>query len=319
MGLPKFFRLKLGVTGLLVAAGALTAAASIAGLAGRYWWVLDLASHFRVQYFIVLAIVAAALCVMQAYRTAIVFALVALVNLALVLPLYTGTTRSAATPDRSFRVMLINVYRHNKDHAAVLDTITKHNPDFVIAEEVNQRWMTVLHTLGEHYPHVVSQPREDNFGIALLSKYPIVDANVIKVGSIGLPTILAQFDVKGDRFLLLGTHAVPPVNSEYAKLRNEHLAAIPEIVSALEAPVLLLGDLNVSPWSYHFRQLIQHSGLRDGSQGRGVQPTWPTHMLPLLIPIDHCLHSPGIDVIDKTIGKHVGSDHYPVVVDFAPS
>jgi endonuclease/exonuclease/phosphatase (EEP) superfamily protein YafD len=318
MGLPKFFQLKLSIIGLLTAAGAVAAAASIAGFGGRYWWRFDQASHFRVQYFIALAIVAAALCVVRAYRTAVLFALVAVVNLALVIPLYTGAIRSPATSDRSLRAMLINVYRGNRDHAAVLDTIDRHNPDFVIAEEVNQRWMQVFRTLREHYPHVVSQPREDNFGIVLLSKHPIVESSVINVGRIGLPTILARFDVKGDEFFLLGTHAVPPVSSKYARLRNEHLAAIPEIVAALDAPVLLLGDLNVSPWSFHFRRLIRDSGLRDGSQGRGVQPTWPTHMLPLLIPIDHCLHSPGIDLVDKTVAAHVGSDHYPVVVDFAP-
>lgn len=319
MDSPKFFQLKLSVTGLLVAAGTVAATASIGGLAGRYWWFLDLASHFPVQYFFVLALVAAALCVVKAYRIAVVFALVALVNLALVLPLYAGVRRSAGEPGQSFRVMLINVYRKNADHGAVLDIIDRYDPDFVIAEEVNQRWMEVFRTLDPRYPHGVSQPREDNFGIALLSKHSITDANVIRIGNIGLPTIVARFDVKGGGFYLVGTHAVPPVGADEARLRDEHLAAIPAIVTALEAPVLLLGDLNVSPWSFHFRRLIRDSGLRDGSQGRGVQPTWPTHMLPLLIPIDHCLHSPEIDVIGKTVGAHVGSDHYPVVVDFAPS
>lgn len=315
----EFFRLRLGVKGLFAATGTAAAAASIGGLAGRYWWFLDLASHFRVQYFIVLTIVAAALCILRAYRMAAVFAAVAVVNLALVLPLYVGATRAAAPRVHSLRAMLINVHTSNTDHAAVVESINTYNPDFVIVQEVNERWMEVLETLVHHYPYFVGHPREDNFGIALLSKHPFIDAEVITIGSIRLPSILARFDVLGDRFFLLGTHALPPVSSEYARLRNEHLAAIPEIVTALDAPTLLLGDLNVSPWSSHFRQLIRDSGLLDGSQGRGVQPTWPTHLVPLLIPIDHCLHSPGIDVLDKTVGTHVGSDHYPVVVDFAPS
>ncbi len=137
------------------------------------------------------------------------------------------------------------------------------------------------------------------------------------MGSIGLPSILAEFDLRGNRFFLIGTHAVPPTSSEYAAMRNKHLSAISEIVARLDAPVLLLGDLNVSPWSYHFGQLIRESGLRDGSRGHGIQPTWPVHMFPLLIPIDHCLYSPGIDIVNKMVGAHVGSDHYPVIVDFA--
>ena len=37
----------------------------------------------------------------------------------------------------------------------------------------------------------------------------------------------------------------------------------------------------------------------------------------LLIPIDHCLYGSGLHVNAKKIGPNVGSDHYPVVVDFS--
>ncbi|MBU4198871.1 MAG: hypothetical protein KKG09_02950 [Verrucomicrobia bacterium] len=74
--------------------------------------------------------------------------------------------------------------------------------------------------------------------------------------------------------------------------------------------------MNVSPWSSHFRRLLRESGLQDSAQGRGVQPTWPTFSPLLLIPIDHCLHSPQIAIFKKQAGPSVGSDHYPVIVDF---
>lgn len=316
MGSWGFTRLRPGIIGLSAVIGSVAAAATFGGLAGRYWWLLDLASHFRAQYLIVLALVVVTLCAARAYRLAILFAVVALVNLALIAPLYAGATHSPAGRDGSLRAMLINVHTANRDHAAVIDSIDLHDPDIVVAEEVNRRWMQAFQTLGTRYPHVLSKPRDDNFGIALFSKHPFTGARLIDVGSIGLPSILVRFEVQGRRFYLLGTHAVPPVSSEYSRMRNEHLAAIPGIVTALDAPVLLLGDLNASPWSFHFRRLLRDSGLRDGSRGRGIQPTWPTHMLPLLIPIDHCLHSPGIDVVGKKIGAHIGSDHYPVIVDF---
>ena len=101
-----------------------------------------------------------------------------------------------------------------------------------------------------------------------------------------------------------------------SRLRDSQLGAIPAVLEELDAPVLLLGDLNASPWSYPFRHLLRDSGLRDGSLGKGFQPTWPAWMFLLWIPIDHCLYSTGIQVIDKRIGGHVGSDHYPVVVEF---
>jgi endonuclease/exonuclease/phosphatase (EEP) superfamily protein YafD len=310
--------LKLSVTGLLAAMGAIVAVASFCGLAGRYAWLLDLASHFRVQYCIVLGVAAVGLGVVQRYKIAIFFGVVALFNLALLIPFYVGADHADAEQDQSLRAFLVNVHTSNRDHAAVLDSIDRYDPDFVVAEEVNQRWLSVLETLNQRYPYVVSRPRGDNFGIVLLSKHPFVDSRVVSLSALGIPSILAEFELQGKRFHLLATHTLPPVSPEYARFRNEHLEAIPQAVAGLDAPVLLLGDLNVTPWSHFFRRLLRDSGLRNASRGRGIQPTWPTFRRVLLIPIDHCLHSPEIAVIDKRVGSHLGSDHYPVIVDFVP-
>ena len=55
---PDFFRLSIRLWGLITAAGAVTGAASILGFFGAYNWFLDLCSHFRVQYFLGLSVVA---------------------------------------------------------------------------------------------------------------------------------------------------------------------------------------------------------------------------------------------------------------------
>jgi endonuclease/exonuclease/phosphatase (EEP) superfamily protein YafD len=39
----------------------------------------------------------------------------------------------------------------------------------------------------------------------------------------------------------------------------------------------------------------------------------------LRIPIDHCLVSPSVAIVDRRVGPPVGSDHLPVFVDFAIS
>jgi endonuclease/exonuclease/phosphatase (EEP) superfamily protein YafD len=130
---------------------------------------------------------------------------------------------------------------------------------------------------------------------------------------------LAEIDRPQGTFTLIGTHAVPPASAENTRLGDEHLSHIPEIVRAAKSPVLLLGDLNATPWCSTFQQLVRESGLRDSSRGRGVQPTWPSFMPLLWIPIDHCLYGPGIKVTNKRVGPKIGSDHYPVVVDFGLS
>ena len=71
-----------------------------------------------------------------------------------------------------------------------------------------------------------------------------------------------------------------------------------------------------SPWGAHFRRLVHDSGLRDSAQGRGVHPSWPAIDPLLRIPIDHCLLSPCIGLVDRRVGPDIGSDHYPLIVDF---
>ena len=51
-------------------------------------------------------------------------------------------------------------------------------------------------------------------------------------------------------------------------------------------------------------------------KGYGFQPSWPANNRLLRIPIDHVLHSPEIVIHDRVIGSTVGSDHFPVLVDF---
>jgi endonuclease/exonuclease/phosphatase (EEP) superfamily protein YafD len=152
--------------------------------------------------------------------------------------------------------------------------------------------------------------------IALYSRLPLSRAKIVYIGAAGVPSVIAEVEVAGERATVISTHPLPPAGSSYSRWRNDQLEKIPEFVGNATSPVLLLGDLNVTPWSHHFRRLLKRTGLRDASQGRGVQPTWPTHNRLLRIPIDHCLHSPEIVVVQKEIGPHVGSDHFPVIVDF---
>jgi endonuclease/exonuclease/phosphatase (EEP) superfamily protein YafD len=80
-------------------------------------------------------------------------------------------------------------------------------------------------------------------------------------------------------------------------------------------PTLVLGDLNVTPWSPHFRALLREGRLADSARGFGWQASWPAYSLPLRIAIDHCLVSAEFTVLRRRLGPHVGSDHLPVFVE----
>jgi endonuclease/exonuclease/phosphatase (EEP) superfamily protein YafD len=114
---------------------------------------------------------------------------------------------------------------------------------------------------------------------------------------------------------LIVSHPLPPGSAEYSRLRNDQLRALAAKVRESNVPTIVLGDLNATPWSPYFRELLRASGLRNTSQGRGLYGSWPAGLPIGRIPLDHCLVSPSLHVMDKQLGPQVGSDHLPVVID----
>lgn len=191
------------------------------------------------------------------------------------------------------------------------------DPDVIVLEEVDKTWLDRLAPVLGRYPHAHVHPRPDNFGIALFSRLPLKAKETLWLGGSGLPSILARVEGPDGEFRLLATHPMPPGGRYHTARRDRQLAALPEVVAADGSPLLLLGDLNTTPWGASYRALLAETGLVDSLQGRGPQASWPARLGWFGIPIDHCLHSEGIVVLDRRIGPDVDSDHLPVIVDFA--
>ena len=133
----------------------------------------------------------------------------------------------------------------------------------------------------------------------------------------GGPSVLAEAYLPQGTVSIIGTHPVPPLSRSFAERRNLHLAELTEAVLKQPHPVLLIGDLNTTPWSSNFQDLIEASELRNSMKGFGYQPSWPVGKPFLKIPIDHVLHAPEIIVHNRAVLGDVGSDHFPVIVDFS--
>jgi endonuclease/exonuclease/phosphatase (EEP) superfamily protein YafD len=211
--------------------------------------------------------------------------------------------------------MLLNVNTRLGDANRVKEVILNANPDILVLEEISSQWMSDLAWLTNSHPYSITQPREDNFGIGLFSKLPLAESEIAYIGNAGVPSIRTTVSTGRTNLRVIATHPLPPGGREYSQWRNEQLDCLPNYIRP-SLPVFLLGDLNVTPWNYLFRKLLKRTGLKDSSQGFGVQPTWPNYNPLLRIPIDHCLHSQDINIVDRTIESDVSSDHYPIIVDF---
>ncbi len=312
-----FFRPGLQFSGLLTAAGAVACASTVAGFFGAFFWLADLFAHFRVQYLLGLTVLGLLLLPAGRRKIASIFLFFAAVNLALLLPLYfSGQSPPPAQDGSSFRVMLLNVNRTDGDPQRVNKVVRETAPDILVLEEISRQWRSDLAELFRSYPYTLVRPRADNFGIALFSTFPLIKQNIISPGNTALPSILAVVRIQERDVQLIATHPMPPIGPELSRLRNDQLDQLPQYVDS-SLPVILLGDLNISPWSPHFSRLLQRTRLRNSMLGFGVQATWPSANPLLRIPLDHVLHSNHIVILNRTVGPNAGSDHLPVIVDCA--
>jgi endonuclease/exonuclease/phosphatase (EEP) superfamily protein YafD len=301
---------------LILSGTVVVCALTAIGCLGRVWWILDLAVNFRVQYLGCLSLAGLLFLAGKRWRCVAVCGVFALVNFVEILPSFVKPGDRPGPSPASITLLLANVNSQNKEYHKVRELIDSTDPDIVVILEATSTWMKELSPFEKKYPHVVSRPREDNFGIALLSRFAFQESEVLELGDAGFPSAMVRFETGGWEVTVIATHPFPPLGSVRSGYRNRQLEAVAKYVRSVERPVVLVGDLNTTPWSPHFKRLLRRTGLRDSRRGQGIQGTW--RGLPLIrLPLDHVLHSRDIATLRREVGPAIGSDHLPVIVELA--
>jgi endonuclease/exonuclease/phosphatase (EEP) superfamily protein YafD len=304
------------------------AAVSLVACLGRLAWIFELASHFRVQYGAIACLGALVYLISKHSRAGIAASLLAAANLC---PVIASGDRFAPPPGwrsraedavvrevKPLRIASTNLYAENRQHDRLLEFIRAANPDVALFFEVNFVWSDALRALETSYPYRRLVPAHQSHGLALFSRIPLED---IEVTTIGQPdtalAIVARFSFAGRPITLIGAHPYSPRSAARLANRNRQLEDLAALARRETNPVIVAGDLNVTPWSPFFGDFVAQSGLYDSRRGFGVQASWPTWCPPIGIPIDHCLLSPDFVARARMVGPYVGSDHLPILVDVA--
>jgi endonuclease/exonuclease/phosphatase (EEP) superfamily protein YafD len=190
-------------------------------------------------------------------------------------------------------------------------------PDVAVLSEITDNWRVGLQALSAEYPYEVFTGAGRRSGVLLLSRWPIERSTVVDFGPLTEPAVLAHLNVGGRTLNVLGVHLSWPMGAEVSAHRNQQLKMITVLARATPAPLVVLGDFNITPWSPRFRDMVSASGLAPAA-GSGWQPTWPVHLGAAGIQIDHVLVSRDVSVRAFERGEAVGSDHWPVLVEVMP-
>ena len=244
---------------------------------------------------------------------------VAVALLVLTAPIVFPGDRPAPAADATrLRITFANLFRENEEPAAAA-AVMAHDADVVAVVELNPVMATHLEAAGAgRYRYQLARPSFSSEGLALYSRFPIVQGDIRRIGTrLGLE---ARLDVDGRPIRLFVVHPFPPIfNGRLSAEWAASLATIGDEATSPGPPTIVVGDFNASRWHPPFRRLLRH-GLRDSHEwlGHGFSTSWPNDWpTPPFVRLDHALVGPGViptavDDIDVP-----GSDHRGFVVDVA--
>lgn len=315
--MPKYLTHPLKLLVLLAVFAVTTAL--IAGFFGRWHPFFDSFAHFRAHLGFLLALSAIPLIFAASRRHAAVALLLGLGAAGTTFPPGSmpgfGAVQAAAPvgPNQpTYKLLQLNLFHSNKTPERVLSLIGRVRPDVVTLEEVSPLWEPKLDLLKAAYPYQINC-RSSFTGTAILSRRPFAkgaDGRCFEYGSL----TLAPVDFAGVTIDVAALHLHWPWPFEQHKQVDRLAGALGEIGQT----AILGGDFNATPWSFTGRQVMALSGMEAATEG---QSSWLPFELPrslrvLGLPIDHVLTKGDITAQKVTLLEPVGSDHWPVLVEF---
>ena len=285
-------------------------ASTLAGFLGTSWWVFDLLANLRWHLAVLLAAVTIASLLARRWTVALLTLAGAAINLIVVAPLLIGAPGPTSAPDAaSLEVTFFNAkIRADKD--AVIAYLEDRDDDVIVLAGTDRSWVEAMAASGLPL-HVVSGGHLDpGLEILVMARRPDAEVTAHKLTDHSRD-VLVEVVIEGDGgpVHLLGTHPVSPKTPGRAQRRDLMLDWIGSWSSRRDAPVVVMGDLNATPWSASFETMLDQGGLIDSQQRHGIQPSWPAALGRLGLPIDHVLHSGELTTLERELGPSFGSDH----------
>lgn len=217
---------------------------------------------------------------------------------------------------------------HNLDRQLNIDyaasVIREVQPDFAVINEVRSHSTLTgpvdqaneLGRLAGYYPvfgkSIDLQVGE--YGNAFLTRHPLLETEVIQIPDVPEGEREGHFehrtiqrsviDVKGRRITVLGTHfGLSPAEQRLAVQKAV------ETIKKEENPVILMGDLNVTPDNEILQPMF--SVLKDTADGALTPKTYPSGKPK--IKIDYIFHSEHFKKISMRSMNTQRSDHRPLI------
>ncbi len=222
------------------------------------------------------------------------------------------------------RVLTYNVNYGLAGDAETMAAIRDAGADVVILQETTPSWeVAIRETLSEDYPVMAFRHSRGAGGLAILSRFPLDEGELIDAPSGWFPAWRLVVEGPLGPVQLLAVHLRPPV-SDRGSVVSGYFTTRPvrdeEITAYLghldpELPTIIAGDLNER--NGRAIERLREAGFESALPAfQGSQHTWhwQTRVGQVTSQLDHVVHDNRLEPLNAEVLRTGRSDHYPVFV-----
>ncbi len=221
---------------------------------------------------------------------------------------------------------------------AIVEAVRRAAPDLLFLQECREKdWDSLVDALDMGFGRFVPyQGKEKKSGLAILSRYPLVEprAHYFPASPNGMGFLMCDVDVQGTILQVANIHldriqriqtkkAMPKITwrTALSVVKDELLAEttrarqvdlLLERMHAGAYPVILAGDFNTIPYATAIRKVQQRFQDALWPSSDFFSNTYKDLGFPFKPRIDYIFHSHGITMAESGIIRSGSGDHFPV-------
>jgi endonuclease/exonuclease/phosphatase (EEP) superfamily protein YafD len=306
------------IDGALLILGLMVIVLALAAQGGRFSGPLDVLTHFAPLWLLgaMLVGLGGLLFVGSEWRWIVAGIGLAgvIASSALIIPEFTRTIRPSVSGIGSHQIKLIqfNAWDLNREANTTADWLAAQMPDIIVVEEVQPPIRQAIIKRGYHYT-----PGFVDTAIFSRSMREPFQVQVPASDWFRLPGFArASFSAPSGSFGVIGVHLTWPTRPD----QWSQVLAIEDLINRFDRRrLIVVGDFNLTPWSFRLREIDRQFSLE--RRDRAI-PSWPARLdiagrawrSPAVLPIDHVYAGSDWRTVNIERGPRLGSDHYPLVV-----
>jgi len=231
------------------------------------------------------------------------------------------------------RIGSANLNYKNTHKDAVTTTLIKSQSDILVLLEWTGSNLNLSVFENHGWKIILNNPRPGTHGSCILAKHTLkIQARLMPSpvhGPCRIPLSIARYEFMKQYFTLIGVHAPPSIPACKQTTTPTILAIATwikdgNLITPLEPghqgdKVVIVGDLNVVPWSSSLHALSL-SGVYDAYRETQWRPgpTWfPWGLLPAIVRIDYIFAAQALTAQHTWVIPLPGSDHRGIIADMS--